>query len=101
MPRAAKDPNKPKGRVSAYAFYVADRKAKAKAAGEAPEFGAFSKLCAEDWKDLTPEDKEPFEDKAAEDKQRYEREMQAYTPDSKGGRRGRKKKDKNAPKRAL
>ena len=100
MPRTAKDPNKPKGRVSAYAFYVADRKAKAKAAGEAPEFGAFSKLCAEDWKDLTPEEKEPYEEKAAEDKERYEREMQAYTPD-KGGKRGRKKKDKNAPKRAL
>lgn len=101
MPRAAKDPNKPKGRVSAYAFYVADRKGKAKAAGETPDFGTFSKLCAEDWRHLSSEDREPFDEKAADDKERYDRDMQSYIPDGKSGRRGRKKKDKNAPKRAL
>ena len=45
-------------------------------------------------------DKKRFEDMAERDKQRYEREMSTYTPPA-GQKKGKKKKDPNAPKRSL
>ena len=41
---------------------------------------AFLKALGELWKQLTAEEKAPFEKQAAQDKQRYEKEMQSYTP---------------------
>ena len=48
---------------------------------------------------LTPSDKKCFEDMAKADKVRYNREMKDYVPPKGFGKRGRKRKDPNAPKR--
>ncbi len=97
-----RDKDKPKGKTSAYAFFSRDMKEEYKAKGQALEFAAFSKHCAKEWKkeDL---DKTRFVELAEEDKERFEREMSNYIPpaDSKDAKRKKKKKDANAPKRAL
>jgi hypothetical protein len=71
------------------------------------------KLLGEEWKKLSDEDKAPYEEQAEEDKQRYQKEMEDYTPpsddddsDSDDGGGGKKKakrakKDPNAPKKPL
>lgn len=48
---------------------------------------------------LTASDKKCFEDMAKADKVRYNSEMRDYIPPKGFGKRGRKKKDPNAPKR--
>ena len=100
MPKRDKD--KPKGKTSAYAFFVQDQKETLKSKGESLDFSAFSKSCSDEWKKV--DDKTKFMKKAEADKVRYEREMKDYIPppDSKDAKMKRKKKkDANAPKRAL
>merc|ERR1711971_187611 len=75
-------------------------------------FGDTQKKIAEKYKELTGDEKSKFEDMAAKDRERYEREMENYTPPSDDSdsdsdsdsdvpkRKKRKKKDPNAPKRA-
>jgi hypothetical protein len=103
MPK--KDPNKPKGRTSAYAFFVADEREKAKKMGREIHFGTFSKECSQKWADLQGHAKVVYERKAEDDKERYQKEMSLYQDenDESGteGRRRKKKKDKDAPKRAM
>ncbi|KAG9269389.1 high mobility group protein B2-like isoform X2 [Astyanax mexicanus] len=96
-----KDANKPKGRTSAYAFFVLSSRdeLKKKSPGTSVNFGKFSKKCSEDWKALTPSEKKKFEDLAKADKARYDEEMKSYVPPKGMGKMGRKKKDPNAPKR--
>lgn len=48
---------------------------------------------------LSASDKKCFEDMAKADKVRYNREMRDYVPPKGFGKRGRKRKDPNAPKR--
>ncbi len=73
------------------------------------------KLLGEEWKKLSDEDKVPYEEQAEEDKQRYRKEMENYTPPSddddsdsddgggkkKKAKRAKKDKDPNAPKKPL
>lgn len=53
------------------------------------------------WKELTPEERKPWDDKAAEDKARYEMEKSTYTGPWKVPARKRQPKDKSAPKRPM
>ncbi|KAF3861139.1 hypothetical protein F7725_001394 [Dissostichus mawsoni] len=135
-----KDVNKPKGKTSAYAFFVQTcrEEHRKKHPEQSVNFAEFSKkcserwkvrqalrqtgretvlreleggrcdrhldrrierLCSESWKGLTANDKKCFEDMAKTDKVRYNREMVDYTPPKGFGKRGRKRKDPNAPKR--
>lgn len=48
---------------------------------------------------MAAKDKKRFEDMAAKDKVRYDKEMANYVPSKEAG--GKRKKDPNAPKRAL
>lgn len=68
-------------------------------------FSETNKLLGERWKALSSEDKEKFEEMAANDKKRYEKEMESYTPpagskDSGSKKKAKVKKDPNAPKKA-
>jgi hypothetical protein len=96
--------NKPKGRVSAYAFFVKhcreEHKKKNPNAGNI-DIADFSRKNAELWKKMTDKDKKKFGDMADKDKQRYQKEMSTYVPLPGEGKRKRKKKDPNAPKRPL
>ncbi|XP_060939955.1 high mobility group protein B2a [Limanda limanda] len=96
----AKDPNKPRGKTSSYAFFVATcrEEHKRKHPGVGVGFAEFSKKCSERWKTVSAKEKVKFEDMAKNDKVRYDREMTTYVP-PKGAKKGKKKKDPNAPKR--
>lgn len=69
------------------------------------------KLLGEEWKKLSDNDKVEYEQKAEEDKKRYQKEMENYTPpsdddndsDDGGGKKKAKraKKDPNAPKKPM
>jgi hypothetical protein len=75
---------------------------KKKHPGESVVFAEFSKKCAERWKTMSAKEKKRFEEMAEKDKARYEKDMAGYIPT--GGAPGKKRKrtkDPNAPKRAL
>ena len=103
MPPRNSDPNKPKGRTSAYAFFIKHQRESHKEEGKTKDFATFAKECSAKWKDLTDDTKSKFQRLAEEDKKRYDRDMKSYVPPAgatKGGR-VRKKKDPKAPKRPL
>ncbi|XP_041111499.1 high mobility group protein B3-like [Polyodon spathula] len=92
------DPKKPKGKMSAYAYFVQTcREEHKKKSPEVPvNFSEFSKKCSVRWKTMSSTEKSKFDDLAKQDKTRYDNEMRDYQPGGKGGKR---KKDPNAPKR--
>jgi len=106
MPRAKADANKPRGRMTAYAFFVQTcrEEHKKKHPDENVVFSEFSKKCAERWKTMSDKEKKRFQEMAERDKVRFDDEMRHYEPADKGAGRGRKRKqvkDPNAPKRSL
>ena len=130
MPRAKADANKPRGRMTAYAFFVQTcrEEHKKKHPDENVVFSEFSKKCAERWKVRNPssfsdlkyfdfsnmlfflaqtmsdKEKKRFQEMAERDKIRFDDEMRHYEPADKGTGRGKKRKqqkDPNAPKRSL
>ena len=50
---------------------------------------------------MTAKDKRRFEEMAEKDKARFEKEMAGYKPPKGSGKRKKRQKDPNAPKRAL
>jgi len=101
---APKD-GKPRGRMSAYAFFVQTfrEEHKRRNPNENVVFAEFSKKCAEKWKTMSEKEKARFVQMADKDKKRYDGEMAHYVPPKgeKGGRGKKRTKDPNAPKRAL
>ncbi|KAL1282153.1 hypothetical protein QQF64_000956 [Cirrhinus molitorella] len=96
-----KDPNKPRGKTSSYAFFVQTcrEEHKKKNPGTSVNFSEFSKKCSERWKTMSSKEKGKFEEMAKTDKVRYDREMKNYVPPKGATKGGKKKKDPNAPKR--
>uniref|UniRef100_A0A8D2CXG1 High mobility group protein B3 n=1 Tax=Sciurus vulgaris TaxID=55149 RepID=A0A8D2CXG1_SCIVU len=88
--------HKPKGKMSAYAFFVQTcRKEHKKKNPEVPvNFAEFSKKCSERWKTMYGKEKSKFDEMAKADKMHYDREMKDYGPP----KEARKKKDPIAPK---
>ncbi|EDL26576.1 mCG10155, isoform CRA_c [Mus musculus] len=84
------DPKKPKGKMSAYAFFVQTcREEHKKKNPEVPvNFAEFSKKCSERWKTMSSKEKSKFDEMAKADKVRYDREMKDYGP-AKGGCEGK------------
>ncbi|XP_014211147.1 high mobility group protein DSP1 [Copidosoma floridanum] len=99
---------KPRGRMTAYAFFVqiCRQEHKKKHPDENIVFQEFSKKCAARWKTMNDKEKKRFHEMAEKDKKRYDTEMQSYIP-PKGekvtgrGKKRRQMKDPNAPKRSL
>ncbi|POY70702.1 hypothetical protein BMF94_6285 [Rhodotorula taiwanensis] len=73
-----KDPNAPKRNLSAYMIFSQDKRAEVKEENPDVSFGELGKLLGAKWKSVTPEEKKIYEDKAAADKTRYEKEKAAY-----------------------
>jgi hypothetical protein len=101
-----KDPNAPKRGMSGYMFFCkANRAAVKEGLPETATLGEIGKAMGLKWKDTSEEDRKPYEDEAAADKERYQTEMSSYEPpssDDEGGKKKKKrKKDPNAPKKAL
>lgn len=106
MPRGSKNDSKPRGRMTAYAYFVQTcrEEHKRKHPDENVVFSEFSRKCAERWKTISEKEKKRFQDMAERDKKRYESEMQDYVPPKGEKGRGKKRrhtKDPNAPKRSL
>ncbi|PAA58906.1 hypothetical protein BOX15_Mlig025073g1, partial [Macrostomum lignano] len=102
--KMVKDKNKPKGAMTAYACFVQviREEHRKKHPDETVVFSEFSKKCAEKWKTMNPKEKKRFEDMAARDKERHNREMEDYVPaDGSKGRKRKRVKDPNMPKRPL
>uniref|UniRef100_A0A7S2CA52 HMG box domain-containing protein n=1 Tax=Florenciella parvula TaxID=236787 RepID=A0A7S2CA52_9STRA len=76
--KAAKDPNAPKRATTAYFFFLADTRETAKAENPGLSVTELSKVIGAKWKELTPEEKSKFEEKAKADKERYAEEVAAY-----------------------
>ena len=97
-----KDPKKPKGRMSAYAFFVQERRLYYRNKGLSVNFTEFSRECASLWKELSDVQKAKYVKSAEMDKTRYDEEMSTYTPPADTGkRRKKKKKDPRLPKRNM
>jgi len=94
---------KPRGKMSAYAFFlqVYRSELKQKNPNESVNFAEFSKRCAEKWKNMDERTKKRYNDMAMQDKARHDKEMLSYIPVGEDGKRKRRKRDPNAPKRAL
>ncbi|RLN32078.1 hypothetical protein BBJ28_00020208 [Nothophytophthora sp. Chile5] len=135
--RKKKDKNAPKRALSAFMFFSNDIRETVKREMPELEFLQISMEIGKRWKQITDEDRRPYDELAAADKRRYQEEKEEYVPDpsfevrlqcnaamlqwgfavvastedahlslslsmclqtTKGSR---KKKDPNAPKRAL
>ncbi|ODQ63614.1 Non-histone chromosomal protein 6 [Nadsonia fulvescens var. elongata DSM 6958] len=76
--RKKKDPNAPKRSLSAYMFFANETRDLIRAQNPGIAFGQVGKLLGEKWRMMTADEKEPFEEKAKEDKKRYEDEKAVY-----------------------
>ncbi|KAK7399123.1 hypothetical protein VNO78_10299 [Psophocarpus tetragonolobus] len=71
-----KDPLKPKHPMSAYFLFTNDRRAALLA--ENKNFLEVPKITAEEWKNMTEEQKRPYEEMAKKNREKYALEMEAY-----------------------
>ena len=78
-----KDPNAPRGAKSAYIFYSTEKRPEMQAAHPEMKMTELSKPLGAAWKEMSEEDKAPYEAQAAEDKVRVTAEKEAY--DAPGG----------------
>ncbi len=111
--RKKKDPNAPKKALSAFILFSNAKRAEVTAELKAanPDMKGVAevgKKLGEMWKALSDAEKEPFNKMAADDKERYAKAMEGYTPpegsdepEPKKGKKAKAKKDPNAPKKAL
>lgn len=95
---------KPKGASSSYIFFTTTRGKKLREEQPGLGIGDYAKLLGAEWKNLSDQEKIEFQDMAAEDKVRYEMEMEdwlAANPDaevkSKRGKPTKKKAKDKAP----
>jgi len=110
--KLVKDQNAPKRNMSAYLLYQNAMRDHFKGENPGMTFGQLAKYTSHMYKSLTPEEKGQWEARAAYDKERYDQEMVHYIPppghnaqgvlidNCKYGRKAKKVKDPNAPKRA-
>jgi hypothetical protein len=90
-PRKAKDPNAPKRPRSAYILFSNDKRTEVREANPDMKMPDVAKELGNMWKTLNDRKKQPYLDRAAEDKKRYEAEMAKYGP----------AKKPKGPKRAM
>lgn len=69
--------------------------------GQEVKFTEFSRECADLWREMSEKQKAKFVKSADADRERYQKEMAHYKPPAGTGRRAKKKKDPNMPKRAV
>lgn len=84
-PRAEKkkkDPNAPKRGLSAYMFFAQEQRDNVREENPGIGFGQVGKVLGERWKALNDKQRLPYENKAAEDKKRYEDEKASYNADA-------------------
>lgn len=73
-----KDPNAPRRASNAYMIFCKNRRAQLKEERPDLAFGKLGAKLGEMWREMTPEDRKPYEAKAALDRDRFKREMETY-----------------------
>ncbi len=68
----------PKAPISAFFFFSQEQRAKVKANNPEMSFAEVAKHLGKMWKEMPEEDKAPYHKTAAQDKDRYARDVQAY-----------------------
>ena len=76
--KKTKDPNAPKRNMSAYFLYSVAIRPSVKDENPDATFGEIAKIISQKFKDLPDKERKKWDAKAAEDKERYDREMSAY-----------------------
>jgi len=76
--KKVKDPNAPKRPITAYFFFAADKRPEIRAQHPEYTITEVASQIGQKWRCLDDEDKQPYEEKAAKDKDRYLRELTAY-----------------------
>lgn len=76
--KTKKDPTKPKRGKNPFMFYSSAKRAEVKTANPEAKPTEIAKMLGATWADLDEEDKKEYLDAAAEDKERYEKEMAVW-----------------------
>lgn len=74
-----RDPHAPKPVCNAYMLFCQSRRGELKQQLPELAFGRLGAKLGEMWRNMTPNDKQPYEDRATLDRDRYRREMLEYT----------------------
>lgn len=77
--KAKKNPDEPKRGMSAFMIFSKESRNSIKTDNPEATFGEIGSLVGQAWKALNEEQKLVFTEKAAQDKQRYESDLQTYT----------------------
>jgi len=108
--KADRDPRAPRKNISAYLFFQNEKRSEFAAENPGMEFGELTRFTSRMYHSLPKEERKVWEEKAKQDKVRYESEKGKYVPpeghDSNGwllessrSRKQKKRKDPNLPKR--
>ncbi|CAG8468897.1 6479_t:CDS:10 [Dentiscutata heterogama] len=76
--KRSRHPTAPKHPMSGFLFYALEMRPHVAEQNPGSTVGPISKIIAGHWKNLTPEQRAPWEKKASDDKARYAREMEQY-----------------------
>lgn len=76
--KAKKDPNAPKRNMSAYFLYSMFARPQVKNDNPEASFGEIARIISAQFKALSEKERKKWEKKAADDKERYQAEMQDY-----------------------
>jgi hypothetical protein len=98
--KAVKDPNRPKGKKSAYTCFVTEIGAQLRSENPKLSAAEVSKELAKRWKEVDEKTRQKYEEMADADKGRYEAQMKDYVPPPPQpiGKKLKKQKDPNKPK---
>jgi len=73
-----KDPNAPKRPLSAYFFFMEDKRPEFKKENPDASFGELGKLMGAEWQELKASEKKKYEDQNAKAKVEYEKAVKKY-----------------------
>ncbi|MEU7166334.1 hypothetical protein AB0A70_17065 [Streptomyces morookaense] len=76
--RKVRDRGAPQRPLSAYMIFAQENRLRVREAHPAMKFGEIGKQLGIEWQRLSLAEKKPYEEKASKDKERYERQMDAY-----------------------
>lgn len=91
-----RDPNAPKAVCNAYMVFCKIRRSELKSDHPELPFGQIGARLGEIWRNMTPDEKQPYEDRASVDRERYRREMVDYTAGLKSEKRQKTKLEQSA-----
>eukprot|EP00934_Nitzschia_sp_Nitz4_P007949 Nitzschia sp. Nitz4//scaffold2_size372955//188557//189679//NITZ4_000428-RA/size372955-snap-gene-0.32-mRNA-1//1//CDS//3329546793//7939//frame0 len=76
--KAKKDPNAPKRNMSAYFLFSLEERPRVKESNPEADFAQVARIISQRFKELSASERKIWDKKAAEDKERYQREKASY-----------------------